>query len=620
MKLATFEVAGKEKWGFLAVHPLTQKECIVPPQDVEDVLPALCRYTSYFELSQPSFLGTGESWPRDLQGFLELGEPGMETLRKMERFVHDYARQQDLFLIDPCFYPLDTIRLKSPIPRPRVYWGLVQNCPSFFRNDPKRSFINLYPQGHERTQASCVGQNGYMVFSGDEDAFPSGFTIELGVVIGKRGKYIPASRAMDYVAGYTNVIDAVLRNVQNDYDRPEVRMGKDWYIDATASWIGKKMDTMGAMGPYLTTKDEILNPYDLLCYSKQDGKIRDRGFSGELVIGIERAIEYYSSFAELHPGDVFHMGAMQVDGMRLLPENGFGPDNCVEVGIEKVGDLRVQFIWPHKNDWRPVDDPTRAIHPADAVRDLYANGTDKLAGTEDFDAGEVRHFWVSHGNYQAALQNEGMIPVTDVPRMLNNPGRVISANGNGRLARRATTVKVGVELCAVIRKVARNVTPETAHEYILGYSPMAVMNDQSMLEEVAVEFSNPQERNIPLLYARWGDGYNVVLPKPVACSARDVMHARMRLHVDGIGDVDTSTEEYIVDAQGLIVSLTRYLTLFPGDVVSLGRISTLLEVPADVVARDGIHGTASIEGLGEIPFHFVKDAAEQVEETAREGF
>lgn len=84
---------------------------------------------------------------------------------------------------------------------------------------------------------------------------------------------------------------------------------------------------------------------------------------GEMVIGIERAIEYYSSFAELRPGDVFHMGAMQVDGMRMLPENSFGPENCVEVGIEKVGDLRVQFIWPYKNDWRPEDDPTRAIHP-----------------------------------------------------------------------------------------------------------------------------------------------------------------------------------------------------------------------------------------------------------------
>ncbi|MFQ9680664.1 MAG: fumarylacetoacetate hydrolase family protein [Ruthenibacterium lactatiformans] len=620
MKLATFEVNGEEKWGFLAVNPRTEQECIVVPHDVEAVIPALCRYTSYFELSKPCFIGEGKEWPKDLQGFLEMGEPGMELLRKMERFVHDYAREQDLFLIEPCFYPLDEIRLKSPIPRPRVYWGLVQNCPSFFRNDPKRYFINLYPQGHERTQASCVGQNGYMVFNGDEDVFPCGFTIEMGVIIGKRGKYIPASRAMEYVAGYTNVIDAALRNVQNDYNRTETRMGKDWYIDATASWIGKKMDTMGAMGPYLTTKDEVLNPYDLLCYSKQDGKIRDRGFSGEMVIGIERAIEYYSSFAELRPGDVFHMGAMQVDGMRMLPENSFGPENCVEVGIEKVGDLRVQFIWPYKNDWRPEDDPTRAIHPADAVRDLYANGTDKLSGPEAFDAHAVRHFWISHGNYEAAEKNEGLMRITDVPRMLNNPGSFVSDETHGRLARRATTVKVGIELCAVIGKVAYKVTPETAHEYILGYSPLAVMNDQSLLEDVAVEFSNPQERNIPLLYARWGDGYNVMLPHPIAKEAEDVMHAKMHLKVDGIGEIDTSTEEYIVDAEGILVSLTKYLTLFPGDVVSLGRISTLLEVPADIVAKDGIHGTAGIEGLGELPFHFVKDTEAEEAETVREGF
>ncbi len=68
-------------------------------------------------------------------------------------------------------------------------------------------------------------------------------------------------------------------------------------------------------------------------------------------------------------------------------------------------------------------------------------------------------------------KSEGLMRITDVPRMLNNPGRVVSDETNGRLARRATTVKVGIELCAVIGKVAYKVTPETAHEYILGYSP-----------------------------------------------------------------------------------------------------------------------------------------------------
>ena len=52
MKLATFEVNGEEKWGFLAVNPRTEQECIVVPHDVEAVIPALCRYTSYFELSK----------------------------------------------------------------------------------------------------------------------------------------------------------------------------------------------------------------------------------------------------------------------------------------------------------------------------------------------------------------------------------------------------------------------------------------------------------------------------------------------------------------------------------------------------------------------------------------
>ena len=55
-------------------------------------------------------------------------------------------------------------------------------------------------------------------------------------------------------------------------------------------------------------------------------------------------------------------------------------------------------------------------------------------------------------------------------------------------------------------------------------------------------------------------------------------------------------------------------------VVSLGRISTLLEVPADIVAKDGIHGTAGIEGLGELLFHCVKDTEAEEAEAVREGF
>ena len=65
MKLATFEVNGEEKWGFLAVNPRTEQECIVVPHDVEAVIPALCRYTSYFELSKPCFIGEGKMCIRD---------------------------------------------------------------------------------------------------------------------------------------------------------------------------------------------------------------------------------------------------------------------------------------------------------------------------------------------------------------------------------------------------------------------------------------------------------------------------------------------------------------------------------------------------------------------------
>lgn len=84
------------------------------------------------------------------------------------------------------------------------------------------------------------------------------------------------------------------------------------------------------------------------------------------------------------------------------------------------------------------------------------------------------------------------------------------------------------------------------------------------------------------------------------------MHAGMHLAVNGIGKLDTGTEEYVVPPTVMLSRLSQYLTLFPGDVLTLGKVSAMLEVPEEAAAN-GFAGSGEIDGLGKIEFEFIKE-------------
>ena len=78
--------------------------------------------------------------------------------------------------------------------------------------------------------------------------------VELGVVIGKDGRYIDKADAMDYVAGYCVINDVSEREYQ---------------IERGGTWDkGKGCDTFGPIGPWLVTRDEIANPHQLHMWLK----------------------------------------------------------------------------------------------------------------------------------------------------------------------------------------------------------------------------------------------------------------------------------------------------------------------------------------------------------------
>ncbi|WP_162605727.1 fumarylacetoacetate hydrolase family protein [Jiangella aurantiaca] len=597
MRLASYLVDGAERWGFVVDEPATGRVWVVEPAQAEAFV---VRYASIpssgLVASRPRFLG--DDWPATLVEFLALEDEGMAALSRLVPYVERFVAQSDATLLPKAGHPVEEVELLAPVPRPRLYWGLVANAPSFVRNNPNTRILNLFPLGHQRPQGAAIGSGAPVTFRGGNHQPLMAYNVELAVVIGKAGRYIPIERAMEHVAGYTVVNDVsgtyyygiVPGNAGRGYSLPE-RYG-DWLYQATASWGGKKADTLAPMGPFLVTKDEIGDPYDLLMYTRQSGRTRDRAHSGATLMGIERVISWYSSFASLNPGDVIHFATMGVDGLPVLPDDVADPLTRLEVEIEDVGTLVNPVVIADGTD-RPAM-PLES-HPSYAVREIATSGASALESPRSWTAGSARHFYTAFGNHETAEESDGL-PRLEVPRFLNGPA---SSLGNGgspvEIPPRATDLVVSIELAVVVRALAAEV--EDGPEIVLGYTPLVSVCDRSFADAV-VEPARTGERGAPAMYGRWADGFNIVADALVPLPDHDWRDRAMSLEV-GDRVVSGSTSYYIAGPGDLIRTISAMITLFPGDVITLGSTAARLVLTRDEYDA-GVVVRGEIEGLGKI--------------------
>lgn len=155
--------------------------------------------------------------------------------------------------------------------------------------------------------------------------------IELGVIIGKRGKYISRENAMDHVAGYTVVNDFTFRDRRSLSADPN---------NARLHWFTlKNLDNAFPIGPWLVTTDEITDPYnlDINLTLDNDPDHKQTGNTSGMMHSIEDLIYYASNGLTLEPGDVIATGTPH--------EVAFGKERWLRDGdilraeITKIGAL-----------------------------------------------------------------------------------------------------------------------------------------------------------------------------------------------------------------------------------------------------------------------------------------
>ena len=148
--------------------------------------------------------------------------------------------------------------------------------------------------------------------------------VELGIIIGKKAKYINEDEAEEYIAGYCVVNDVSERAFQ---------------IKREGQWTkGKSCDTFGPTGPYLVTKDEIPDVQNLKMYLDVNGKRMQDGSTNTMIFSAKHIVYYLSQFMSLNPGDVIATGTPPGVGLGMKPPVFLNAGDTMKLGIEGLGE------------------------------------------------------------------------------------------------------------------------------------------------------------------------------------------------------------------------------------------------------------------------------------------
>ena len=154
--------------------------------------------------------------------------------------------------------------------------------------------------------------------------------VELGVVIGKPGKYIEEKDALSHVAGYCVINDVSERAFQ---------------MEGTGQWVkGKSADTFGPIGPWLVTSDEIPDPQNLDMWLEVDGHRYQNGSTQTMVFGVAHLISYVSRFMSLQSGDIISTGTPPGVGFGLKPPVFLRPGNRIQLGVHGLGQQNQKVV------------------------------------------------------------------------------------------------------------------------------------------------------------------------------------------------------------------------------------------------------------------------------------
>ena len=154
--------------------------------------------------------------------------------------------------------------------------------------------------------------------------------VELAFVVGKETKNISEKEAPNHILGYCIVNDISER---------------EWQIEKMGQWVkGKSGDTFGPTGPYLVTKDEILDINNLNLSLDVNEKKMQAGNTKNMIFNTNFLLSYLSNFMSLQPGDIVTTGTPAGVGMGMKPPVFLKPGDKIKLSIDSLGEQNSKVI------------------------------------------------------------------------------------------------------------------------------------------------------------------------------------------------------------------------------------------------------------------------------------
>jgi 2-keto-4-pentenoate hydratase/2-oxohepta-3-ene-1,7-dioic acid hydratase in catechol pathway len=262
---------------------------------------------------------TGDPRLASLRSFLEAGRPAMDAARG---------------LADQEGRPYQPEHFGPAVPAPERILCLGVNYSDHAIES--RGEVPTWPDVFVRGRGTVLGPYADLVKPAMTERFD--YEGELGLVIGAGGRYIPASKALDALAGFVVLNDASAR---------------DWQRAGTQWTPGKNFDASMPIGPEVVTTDEV-DVSDVALTTRLNGEVMQSARTSQLIVDVPSAVEYFSSFTTLVTGDVIATGTPGGVGFARTPPVWLTPGDVIEVTVEGVGHIRNRVVAEEgaPRDWR----------------------------------------------------------------------------------------------------------------------------------------------------------------------------------------------------------------------------------------------------------------------------
>ncbi len=260
----------------------------------------------------------------DLRGFLARGPSALSMARKIEAWVRKASEGGPRRSLKDLVYDLAKVRLLAPIGNPPKIMCLARNYVSHARerieDGPLFNDLVIFM----KPATTLIGPDDPVIVH--PECRELDHEVELAVVIGKKGRYIPEEKALDHVAGYT---------ILNDVSDRE-------YVDKPKGWVNwffmKAQDSFAPLGPWVVLKDELVEPHGLRLRLWVNGELRQDSMGEGMIFKIPETIARISRFVTLEPGDIIGTGTPS--GTSFSTKKYLKGGDVMECEVEGIGRLK----------------------------------------------------------------------------------------------------------------------------------------------------------------------------------------------------------------------------------------------------------------------------------------